>query len=248
MRDGVSDYLELMKKVLINSIYRDTHLGREPNMPYDPELREQGKDWPHQAHTMIGLKRLTNIQNIVFHIENEGIDGDFIETGVWRGGASIFMKACLKDWNDTERKIYVCDSFQGLPFPECEQDKDLLLHRYQIMEVSKETVIENFKRYNLYDDNVIIVEGWFDIMLPYLVANIESNFSLIRLDGDMYKSTMDSIRPLYPRLNVGGFIIIDEYFDMHQCKEAVDTYREKNKITEPIIQIDHSGGYWRKER
>lgn len=112
MTDVKTLYLDLMKRCLTNFIYRD--IGYLSST-FNPEVREAGQDWPSVAHTMIGLKRLDNLQFCVEDILARGVPGDLIETGVWRGGATIFMRAILKAYSVTDRCVWVADSFAGLP-------------------------------------------------------------------------------------------------------------------------------------
>src|SRR5919106_1249212 len=102
-------YLALLKKCLTRSI--------APREPLDSKMRSEGRDWPADAETMIGLKRLDNLQFCVERILEDGVEGDLIEAGVWRGGASIFMRGALKAHGDPTRVGWVADSFQGLPAP-----------------------------------------------------------------------------------------------------------------------------------
>ena len=106
-----------------------------------------------------------------------------------------------------------------------------------------EQVQENFKRFDLLDDKVKFLKGWFKDTLPS--APID-HLAIIRLDGDMYESTMDGLVNLYHKLSSGGFIIIDDYGTIPACKKAVHDFRDKNGITEEIINIDDSGYYWQK--
>lgn len=215
--------------------------------PYSPELREVGQDWPSRSESMIGLKRMDNIQEAIALIEAEGIPGDLIETGVWRGGATIFMRANLKAWEDTTRKVWVADSFQGLPEPDAERyaaDAGDTHYKWSGLAVGAQIVEHNFRRYGLLDDQVEFLVGWFKDTLP--TAPIEQ-LSLMRLDGDMYESTIQALEPLYPKLASGGFCIIDD-FGSHasQAGQAVLDYRAEHGITDEIIQIDEFGAYWRK--
>jgi O-methyltransferase len=89
--------------------------------PVDRERRAEGMDWPLSAATMIGLRRLDNLRACVERIVEEDVPGDLIETGVWRGGASIFMRGALEAFGDRERTVWVADSFQGLPKPDPEK-------------------------------------------------------------------------------------------------------------------------------
>src|ERR1039457_663209 len=85
---------------------------------FDPDRRAKGQDWPPLADTMIGLKRLDNLQNCIETVLKDNVPGDMIETGVWRGGGSIFMRAVLKAYGSTGRTVWVADSFEGLPEPD----------------------------------------------------------------------------------------------------------------------------------
>jgi len=214
-------------------------------MEASEEMRTDGLFWPSFAHTMIGMKRLDNLQQCTEQIIQDDIKGDLIETGVWRGGSCIFMRAILKAFHIEDRKVYVADSFQGLPKPDEEKypaDKDDTLHEAECLAVSQEEVQKNFMNYGLMDDQVVFLKGWFEDTLPS--APIEK-LSILRLDGDMYSSTITALESLYPKLSAGGFCIIDDYA-LSNCKQAVDDYRERNGINCEFFKIDWSGHYWRK--
>lgn len=242
-------YIDLIKKCLIGFIYQDDSLynWNLPNIKgFDLQSREQGYDWPSQAHSMIGIKRMDNIQYCAEKIFSESISGDFIETGVWRGGASIFMRALLKSYNIKDKNVWVADSFEGLPAPnekKYPQDKGRYLNTYSELTVSLESVKSNFLKYGLLDDQVKFLKGWFKDTLP--VAPIDK-ISLLRLDGDLYESTMDSLKYLYPKLSIGGYIIIDDYGALKPCREAVNDYRNSHNITEEVLPIDWAGVYWKR--
>jgi hypothetical protein len=211
------------------------------------ERRECGADWPVDAQTMIGLDRIENIQVCLEAIIRDGVPGDLIETGVWRGGATIFMRGVLKAYGIIDRTVWVADSFEGLPVPDPEvpADEDDWFHRIDFLAVSLEQVKANFARYRLLDDRVRFLKGFFSETLPALSGH---SWSLLRLDGDQYKSTTDALESLYPGLSVGGYIIVDDYGAVDACREAVGDYRRANGIAEPIEWIDWSGVYWRRER
>jgi O-methyltransferase len=215
-------------------------------LKFDPELRLEGRDWPADAETMIGLRRLNNIQYCVEDVLRSRVPGDLIETGVWRGGATIFMRALLKAYGDTDRRVWVADSFHGLPEPDAAnypEDSQFNLSKYPELSVSLEQVKANFARYGLLDDQVRFLVGWFRDTLPS--APIE-RLAVLRLDGDLYESTMDALRVLYPKLSSGGYVIVDDYGAVPPCKSAVDAYRNEHAISEPLEQVDWSGVFWRK--
>lgn len=203
--------------------------------------RNEGLDWPAKAETMIGLKRMDNIEYCMNQVLALGIPGDVLEAGVWRGGACIFMKAILQAAG-SGKKVYVCDSFAGLPPPEVEQDKNSLLHTYDQLAASLEYVQSNFAKYDMLDQSVIFIKGWFKDTLPALNGH---QWALIRLDGDMYKSTMDQLDNLYDGVSTGGFIIIDDW-TIPQVRQACDEFRAARGITDEVIIIDQLGAYWVK--
>jgi O-methyltransferase len=215
---------------------------------YDATSREVGRDWPARAESMIGLRRMDNIQHCVQAVLSDDVPGDLIETGVWRGGACIFMKANLVAGGDTDRTVWVADSFQGLPAPNVTlypADTGDDLYTRSGLSVGAAQVRHNFARYGLLDERVKFLVGWFKDTLP--TAPIE-RLSLMRLDGDMYESTWQAIEALYPKLSPGGYCIVDD-FGSHQSQagQAIIDYRAKHGIDEEIVDIDGFGAYWRKK-
>jgi O-methyltransferase len=239
------------KRFLLNALrkilsIKKLHLAIKSR--FEPKEREEGRDWPLMADTMIGLKRLDNLQACIEDVISNNVPGDLIETGAWRGGATIFMRAALKAYGITDRTVWVADSFKGLPAPEPElypADAELELHKHDFLRVSLEEVKANFSKYGLLDEQVSFLNGWFKDTLPE--APIEK-LAIMRLDGDMYQSTMDAFVNLYPKLSVGGYVIIDDYNSVEACRQAVQDFRESNSITEEIQKIDWTGTYWQRTR
>jgi O-methyltransferase len=212
----------------------------------DHGLREVGRNWPAHAETMTGLKRLDQLQACVTDVLRTGVPGDLVETGVWRGGSSIFMRAVLAAYRDTARRVWVADSFRGLPKPDPARypsDAGLDLSTTPELAVGVEQVKANFAKYGLLDDQVRFLVGWFKDTLP--AAPIDE-LAVIRLDGDLYESTVDALRALYPKLSVGGYVIVDDYGALDTCRRAVDDYRGANGIREPIERVDWTGAYWQR--
>ncbi len=239
-------YLDMMHRCLLNLIYEDPSQDPWSGDQYNPELRINGRDWPSVAHTMIGHHRMLNIRLVMEHVLENDIPGDFIETGVWRGGACIYARAILKAFGDTQRKVWVADSFEGLPKPDEEKypaDQGDKHHTYDPLSISMEEVQSNFSIYDLLDDQVQFLKGWFKDTLP--TAPIEQ-IAVLRLDGDMYESTMDGLNNLYHKVSPGGFIIVDDYGAVAACAQAVSDFRKQHDIQEPIKNIDDIGVYWQK--
>jgi O-methyltransferase len=239
------DYLdpELVLKAVADAVARgDLDLESEQDVR---KAREDGRDWPEFAQTMVGLHRLENVQRCVEQVLVEGIPGDLIETGIWRGGVVIFMRALLKAFGDRERVVFAADSFCGLPPPEPKQypaDEGDRLHTADALAVSREDVERNFRLYGLLDDQVRFLPGWFKDTLPGVR---DRRWAVVRVDGDMYQSTMDALVNLYPGLSVGGFLIVDD-FALDSCRQAVEDYRAEHDIDEPVEAVDWTGVYWRR--
>ena len=231
--------------VIISNIFKKFNLQIVKKHNISEDQRVSGKIWSGYADTMIGIKRLDNIQSCIENVLNEKIEGDLIETGVWRGGGCIFMRAVLKAYGIEDRKIFVADSFKGLPKPDVGKyplDKGDEHHTHSVLSVSREDVKMNFKKYSLLDKQVVFLEGWFKDVLPQ--APIEK-LSILRLDGDMYGSTMECLEILYPKLSHGGYCIVDDYA-LKGCNAAVNDFRSKYKIDSEIKKIDWTGIYWKK--
>ncbi|HBH54262.1 MAG TPA: macrocin O-methyltransferase [Planctomycetaceae bacterium] len=218
---------------------------------YDRRLtdrnRREGTFWPVHAHTMTGRLRLDQLREATETVLREAIPGDFIEAGVWRGGSCLLMRGILKAWGVTDRRVFVADSFAGLPPPDAQrypQDRGDVLHRFPALAIPEEQVRENFHRYGLLDDQVVFLKGFFEETLPTAPV---ANLAILRLDGDMYGSTMVTLENLYPKLSPGGYCIVDDYA-LRTCQQAVDDYRSRHRINEPLLRADWTGVYWRKSR
>ena len=249
-----NDYLTLMQSYLIGSIFRDPAAERlrpgafkKPfeQRYFDTYLRENGADVPKNAFTMIGAKRMANIRTLAETLIRDQIEGDFIETGVWRGGASIFMRAILLAYGIKDRRVWLADSFEGLPKADAEKypaDNFVDFSSIDLLKVSLEVVQENFSQLDLLDDQVKFLKGWFKDTLPN--APIKQ-LALLRLDGDMYESTMDALNALYPKLSPGGYVIVDDYV-LPCCKLAIHDFFKSQGIDPELVTIDEYSVYWRK--
>ncbi|MDK2124345.1 TylF/MycF/NovP-related O-methyltransferase [Parachitinimonas caeni] len=203
------------------------------------------RNFTANAHTMIGRQRMNHLHWCLDQITAEGIAGDLIETGVWRGGATIFMRGYLAAHDIADRTVWAADSFEGLPPPTLRQDapydfsKDMLPY----LAISLEDVQALFERYGLLDAQVRFLKGWFKDTLPG--APIEQ-LALLRLDGDLYESTMDALNALYHKVAPGGFVVVDDYESFPPCKIAIEEFRQTHGITQELIPIDKYSVYWRK--
>lgn len=206
--------------------------------------------WFGKALTMCTRKRLDNVQFCLEDCLCKDIPGDLIECGVWRGGVTILMRAILAAHQVTNRKVWVADSFQGLPVPDNALDRKMYqmeaVREAEQFSVPMEMVKASFARYGLLDEQVQFLPGWFEETLPN--SPIQT-LSVLRIDGDFYNSTLQTLTHLYPKLSVGGYVIIDDWGLDQICgeKAAVLEYRRQHTITAEIIEIDYHSAYWQKQ-
>jgi O-methyltransferase len=201
------------------------------------------------GETMMGMGALNNLHSCMERVLADQVPGDFVETGVWRGGGTIFIRGLLAAYGVMDRKVWVADSFEGLPKPsqQYRQDHDSKLWESEYLAVSVEQVKRNFQDYGLLDDQVCFLKGFFSDTMPR--APID-RIALLRLDGDMYESTIVVLENLYPKVSPGGYVIVDDYGMIPACNRAVEDYRKKQEITEPLEMIGYVdgnplGAYWR---
>ncbi|MDJ1162965.1 TylF/MycF/NovP-related O-methyltransferase [Burkholderia gladioli pv. gladioli] len=276
-------YIDLLKKILRNSIYEGNATSLAPTADDIREcetfITEIEQEAPHvlsvypyltpeklaeifattkvarEIHTYVGQRGLDNVEECAHAIMSDQIPGDFLDAGVLRGGIGILMRGILKSAQDPEeRMVIMADSFEGLPPP---SDADSIFDRevwYRFAEKTNRYTLKcfcdldvvkgNFSKYDLLDDKVEFIKGWFNETMPLLRSRV---FSLIRIDVDWYESCRDILDNIYDSLSDGGFVIVDDY-KLQGCRSAIDTFRQERGIKEPIHVADSDSGivFWRK--
>jgi len=262
--EGILHYILLCQqagKPIDGAVIRDIARLRPDIMAHLQAVRHEGNLvlWPvegtealydprhisQHTHTMIGRLRLDHLHHCLDVIRQNNIPGDVIETGVWWGGATVFMRGYWAAHGITDRAVWVADSFAGVPEPSVAEDigYDLSATKEPALAIDQGRVEALFARYDLLDDQVKFLPGWFRDTLP--AAPIE-RLALIRLDGDLYESTFDALDALYDRLVPGGFLVVDDYGALPPCRRAIDDFRAQRGITAPMEMIDWTGCAWRK--
>jgi len=246
---AVDRYLELMQKVLTGTLTE-----REPDID-DPAFVDSFLAHYIRGHavTMTPRVRLDNARRCVEDVLARDVPGDLLEAGVWRGGMTIFLRAVLAAHGDTARRVWVADSFQGLPEPDAKRfplearahASKTMTEDFQRFAVSLADVRANFAAFDLLDDQVQFLVGWFKDTLP--TAPID-RLAVLRLDGDYYESTMDTLTALHDKVSPGGYIIIDDYGERlwTYCRRAVDEFRAARGITAPLVRVDTKCYFWQK--
>jgi O-methyltransferase len=243
-----------LRRVLISRLQ---HTLRSANLELVRLVRNGPEDYLESGHmaegrvedaeTMLGLRQLDNMQACVVDVLRNNIPGDLVEAGVWRGGMTIFMRALLRAYEgqshqDRLRQVWVLDSFEGLP--DIDKSRESFDWKAGDMAVSLEEVKGNFARYGLLDDRVHFLKGFFDRTLPQAPI---SQIAILRIDADLYQSTLDVLNHLYPKLSAGGYAVFDDFQNLQDCRKAIEEYREQNGISEKIQFIDKRAVYWKKQ-
>jgi Macrocin-O-methyltransferase (TylF) len=235
-------YIDLLMRSLLHWPWLTTEERR---------LRMDGRDWPRpgKGDTMIGVHRLRNLRDCVVRVLSESIPGDLVETGVWRGGASILMAGILSAQvnrqSNVDRKVWLFDSFEGIPAPDSvsfPHDAGAEWHLYPELAVPLDVVRDLFASYGLLSEQVQFVKGYFRDSLQEFKGD---SIAVLRLDGDLYESTWQVLDALYDRVQIGGFVIVDDYHALETCKAAVDDFIEARGISATLQKIDWGGAFWR---
>jgi O-methyltransferase len=210
--------------------------------PSDLDMRRLGRDWPRTAETMIGLERLSQLQQAIMDLSDRRVRGDIVETGVWRGGASILLTEVLNVMGDPSRKVFVADSFEGLPPPDPRYpvDDGDPHHQIDYLRVSRAEVEANFRKFRVDMRRVHFIEGWFSETLHRIPSQ---EIALLRLDGDMYSSTMQALEALYDRVVPGGYVVVDDY-NLIGAHQAVHDFLNLRRESVEFVDIDGAGVYW----
>jgi O-methyltransferase len=212
--------------------------------------RAEGKDWTLNGLSMVGLRRLDDLQACAESVVRDEIEGDLIEAGVWRGGASILIRATVDSLGATDRIVWLADSFEGFPPPEqsgvaADRALETQLSGIDYFAPGLGAVKSYFARFG-FSDRVKFVPGFFEETLGQLGGR---RWSLIRIDADTYSATKLALEALYPGVAVAGYVVLDDYFHpwLPECKKAIDDFRIEHHISEPIHKIDWNSGRWRRE-
>lgn len=198
-------------------------------------------------YSMLGQKRLMNIEAVIRTVLAENLPGHFLEAGVWRGGACIFARLLLDHLDPGgTRQVFVADSFAGLPPSDHVADQPFPFHEDPTLAVGLDQVRENFRLFGLDpDQGTRFIKGMFAQSLPGLETG---GLAVLRADGDLYVSTMDILENLYDQVVPGGYVIIDDYGALAPCRSATEDFRAAHGITDALHWIDWTGVYWRKGR
>jgi len=249
--------LDIVRDSLTGKALRTKQINPSPGkdlkpVEYDEAKRDAGSTWCENCVTMAGTLRVQNVRELVRKTIEEGVPGDFLEAGAWRGGNSIMARVVQRcTGQGDKRKVFVSDSFSGLPKSSTKGDSDIW-NSMHYLEVSREMVQDNFKRFSVLDGNVEFIKGYFMRSLPLLRERFlkdGTQLAVLRGDGDMYESYLDILFNMYDFVPVGGYWICDDCRVIPAADKAVKQFRELHGVTSRVFTVAGSsmGTFWRKE-
>lgn len=229
--------------------------SEHPLLQYDDELAAREVIALVEGRTMLSYQRLVTLWQQVSYLDAAGIPGALVECGTWKGGASALMALAHQRSGRTHREVHLFDSFEGLPEPDHTRDGEMAV-RYA-SERASGMLRSIGKCVGALEDNKhalhVIAEypptltryhiGWFQDTLRE-VPPIEGGIALLRIDGDWYESTKICLAQLFPLVNSGGIVVIDDYGKWIGCRQAVDEFQSSLPRRMFLNHIDAAGRYF----
>ena len=231
--------------------YADRYLNRS-DLEKDKEFQDlYSKVGTRKSkYTLTSMERCYSLYKAIQYITKGDILGDIVECGVWRGGSAMLAALTLIKSQQTHRKIYLYDTYEGMPEP---TDKDIDIHgvpyrllwkkEKEFLSVSLDEVKKNIFSTGYPKENIIFVKGMVQDTIPNTVPK---QIALLRLDTDLYESTYHELFHLYPKTTSQGVIIIDDYGHFQGSQEATEKYLSQNPQKVLLHRIDYSCRVWIK--
>ncbi len=196
-----------------------------------------------------GVEPFYGLYTAVEYIVTNNIPGDIVECGVWRGGSVMLAAMALAHFGDTSRKIHLFDTFDGVPEPDPIDVDWNGTSPHPVWKQHKEQgtkwgyggpledVRNNLQQTGYPEENFTFVKGMVEETLPDAAPQ---DIALLRLDTDLYRSTAHELKTLYPKLAIGGVLIIDDYGYYQGVRKAVDEFLEQGQAKILLNRIDAS--------
>ncbi len=241
-----------MIKKFIKSVIKSYGFKIVNEKQLHPDLEPEFKELSAKVipFTMTSVERLYSLYQAVKYIHQNKIEGDFVECGVWKGGSSMMAALTFKSFGDSSRKFLLYDTYEGMSEP-TEKDVDFKndsafknwkkIKEEKTLEMcynTLEEVEENMKATSYPSEKIQFIKGKVEDTIP---AILPGKIAILRLDTDWYESTLHELKNLYPLLQTGGVLIIDDYGYWKGAREAVDQYFKEMGLFPLLHRIDHTG-------
>lgn len=270
-------YLDMLRGFLLGEVYGRAEKsmlldGSLRYIEYNATLRSIGMDMSYLGTTMVGKRRLQVLEDLIIDVIDRSVPGDFLETGVWRGGCSAYAIAVLRAYayavalqsapsqlqtpprptlrSVYNRRVFFCDSFAGLPPGDGAMHKgDVGWDKLTYVSASVEETARYLLEYSLMDPRIVFVKGFFNESMRPLQQQVmvpeKRGIAILRLDGDMYQSTVDVLYHLYELVTVGGYVIVDDW-EGFPAKDACEDFFRVHQIHVTVHPIDLTSVYFQK--
>lgn len=237
---GGEDHQAAAARYNLQSAYRDM----------EPEFHEiQARC---RSYTMTSMERMYAMWQSVHHVLDQGIPGAIVECGVWRGGSMMIAACVLMQRGETDRDLYLFDTYEGLPRPNPEKDVDLWGHRAidgwiphargaeqsDWARASLEEVAQNLAQTGYPRGRIHLIKGMVEKTVP---GHAPEKIALLRVDTDWESSTQHLLEQLYPRLETMGILLLDDYGHFLGARRAADNYFQKYLKPVLKLRVDYTG-------
>jgi O-methyltransferase len=199
-------------------------------------------------NTMVPRQHLVFLERLIKIVNFNNLPGDIVECGVWKGGCSMWMMLCQKQYH-MHRNFYLYDTFDGMTFPDSEKDEKEAVDTYNVIKEGKyHRNYDSWHKQNKWafapiefvKANINVIQ--YDASkINYVVGDVcttlnttvPSGISILRLDTDWYSSTKKELDVLFPLVNKNGYVIIDDYYTWKGSRTATDEFLliNKDKVT-----------------
>ncbi len=202
-----------------------------------------------RPYTMLGEKRLHNLYTMARKICERDLPGNFVECGVAAGGASALLAAVIARHSTSERRLFACDSFEGMPVPsELDKNRGVDAEESGWGTGTCAAPVESLREIcaTLGVTHLVEpVEGYFETTLPAHAERIGA-IALLHLDSDWYESTRTVLDSLYDRIAGQGFVQLDDYHFWEGVGQAFHEFEQRRGLSHQIKEIDGTGVWFEK--
>lgn len=190
------------------------------------------------GYTMLDTQRLLSLWKLVDDINYRGVKGDIVECGSYKGGTSAVLRVRM----GRHRKLWIYDSFQGLPEAR-ERDGGEAKKWAGSCAASVDDVLEILVATGATREEFVIREGWFQDTFK---EGLPEQVALLHCDADWYESVILTLETFYPLMPYGACIILDDFGHWEGCRLAFYDFCEKYGERPLLERVGYTQAFWIK--
>ncbi len=248
----INKILEITKINSMIMILSQSNVSKNRIIPHDIrndegflEIYDKCKNF-----SMTSVERMFSLYTAIIYVIKNKIPGDIVECGVWKGGSMMLSALTLIKMKDTTRKIFLYDTYEGMPepthydlrtydlFKASEKYEEFKKRNEKCMYAPLEEVKKNLYNTGYPSNNLVFVKGRVENTIPKIIPE---KISILRLDTDWYESSYHVLNHLFQKLSVKGMLILDDYGHWKGAKLATDKYFQEKKVKIFLNRIDPPG-------